>query len=74
VRARFDSRQDADLGALFSFQRLNERLPPRFGYYVGYLAAREVRRTHSLQEMAHMGLPDARRAVEAALAALATCA
>lgn len=73
VRARLESHEGADFGALFSFQRLNERLPPRFGYYVGYLVAREVRRTHSLRAIAHMQIPEARAAVDAGLAALAAC-
>lgn len=73
VRARLDSRDDADMGALFSFRRLNERLPPRFGYYVGYLAARELGRTHTLQQLADMNHAQVRPALEAALARLATC-
>jgi hypothetical protein len=73
VRARLDSTTDADDGALFSFDRLNAHLPPRFGYYIGYRVAQEARRTHSLQEIAHMNQTQARAAVEAGLAALATC-
>lgn len=48
VQARLDSRDDADYGALFSNRRLSETLPPRFGYYVGYLVAREARRSPRL--------------------------
>jgi hypothetical protein len=73
ARARLDSREESDLRALFSFQRLNERLPPRFGYYIGYLAAREAGRTRSVQELARLSQADVRPVLEAALAALATC-
>jgi hypothetical protein len=73
VRARLNSRARDDLQALFSFSRLNERLPPRFGYYIGYLVAREAGRTQSLQQLAQLGRQDVRRAVDAALASLATC-
>lgn len=73
VRSRLDSREGSDMSALFSFQRLNERLPPRFGYYVGYLAARELGRTHSLQQLADMNHSELRPALESALARLATC-
>lgn len=73
VRAKLNSREGDDWGALFSSDRLNEHLPPRFGYYVGLLAAREVRRTHTLQEIAHMPASEVRPLLEEALAALATC-
>jgi hypothetical protein len=73
VRARMESREKADLRALFSFDRLNERLPPRFGYYVGYLAAREAGRTHSIQELARLDNEQARPVLDAALASLADC-
>lgn len=73
VRARLDSDAAGDLSALFSFSRLNERLPPRFGYYVGYLVAREAGRRHSVQELAHLDAGAARPVVEAALARLARC-
>lgn len=73
IRAKLESNSGDDWGALFSSERLNERLPPRFGYYVGYLAAREVRRTHTLQEIAHMPASEVRPLLEEALAALATC-
>jgi hypothetical protein len=74
MRAHLDSEDDAHRNALFSFGRLNERLPPRFGYYVGYLAAREARKKHSLLELARVPLSDGRRALEQSLAGLANCA
>lgn len=74
VRERLDSSAPGDTGALFSSQRLNERLPPRFGYYVGYLVAREAGRRHTLQELARMDQAAARPVIEASLARLARCA
>lgn len=72
VRARLDSEEAADFNALFGFERFSERLPPRFGYFVGYLAARET--GMSPREMAHLSAEQARPALEAALARLADCA
>lgn len=73
VRTRLDSTSDSDRNALFSFARLNERLPPRFGYYIGYLVARDAGRQHSLQELAHMDQDTVRPLIEASLARLAHC-
>jgi hypothetical protein len=71
--ARLDSADDADIGALFSFERLNETLPPRFGYYVGYLVAAEAGKTRSLQQLAKLRPDEARSLVEAYLRGLETC-
>ncbi|HEY9553442.1 hypothetical protein [Allosphingosinicella sp.] len=71
--ARLDSTQDADMQALFSFERLNETLPPRFGYYVGYLVAAEAGKTRSLQQLATLGHDEVRPLVEARLRGLETC-
>lgn len=74
VRARLESDDDDDISALFSFERLNERLPPRFGYYVGFLVAQEAGRTRSLQELSRLDHAEARAAVDAALSVMADCA
>src|SRR3546814_13408936 len=71
--ARLDSTQDADMQALFSFERLNETLPPRFGYYVGYLVAAEAGKTRSLQHLATLGHDEVRPLVEARLRGLKPC-
>lgn len=71
--SRLDSTSDADGNAMFSSSRLNDHLPPRFGYYVGYLVASEAGRTHSLAELARMRPAQARPLVEAALHHLADC-
>jgi hypothetical protein len=73
VRARLDSTSQDDAGKLLSFARFNERLPPRFGYYVGYLIARQAARGRSLTAIAHLDVNAARPVMEEALAQLATC-
>lgn len=66
--------QDGRLNqALFSSGRLNERLPGRFGYYVGYLVAAEAGRSRSLVELANLPNEAVRPLVEASLRALETC-
>jgi hypothetical protein len=74
VRARLDSAERGDYAPLFMGQASLDGLPPRFAYYVGYLVAREAARTRSLRELAQLRTADARPIVDAALAALATCA
>lgn len=59
--------------ALFSSGRLNERLPPRFGYYLGYLIAAEAGKTRSLQQLAALSAEEARPVVEESLRGLAAC-
>lgn len=73
VVAQLDSRDEKVMGALFSSGRLSPELPPRFGYYVGYLAAGELGRTRSLKQLAAMKPAQVRPALEAALRRLATC-
>ncbi|WP_429912205.1 hypothetical protein [Glycocaulis sp.] len=73
VGERFDSHASEDHGALFSNNRLNERLPPRFGYYVGKLVAREAAREMPLADLAKLTVDEARPVVERALGRLAEC-
>lgn len=75
VRARFDMDTDTDAPGFFrgGEQPAAAELPPRFAYFVGYLAAREAGRTHSLNELAHLTPEQARPVVDAALRALADC-
>jgi len=73
VRARLGSDGRDDYAPLFLGLASLEGLPPRFGYYVGYLVAREAGRTRSLPELGHMRAAEARPVVEAALAGLANC-
>ena len=73
VRAHLDSGERADRQALFSFRRMNERLPPRFGYYVGYLVAAQLGRTRSLRQLAELPPSQVRPLIEAALRSLSAC-
>jgi hypothetical protein len=73
VVAQLDSQDEKVMGALFSDGRIRPELPPRFGYYVGYLAAGEMGRSHSLKQLAAMKPAQVRPALEAALRRLATC-
>jgi len=74
VVARLDSAADADMQALFSFRRMSPELPPRFGYYVGYLAAVEAGKHHSLDELAKLDNAAVRPLLERSLRSLADCA
>jgi hypothetical protein len=67
VVANLDSRDETVARALFSDGRLNPDLPPRFGYYVGYLAAGELARTRSLKSLARMTPAQVRPELETAL-------
>ena len=73
VVARLDSADPTAAEALFSFRRLGPGLPPRFGYYVGYLAAAEMGRTRSPQQLARMPATQVRVELEKALRGLAVC-
>jgi hypothetical protein len=73
VRALLHSESNEDMGALLRGNRNLEGLPPRVGYYIGYLAAREAGRTRSPQELAHLSVAEAGPIMEAALASLAEC-
>ncbi|MFO1311383.1 MAG: hypothetical protein U1F41_04890 [Burkholderiales bacterium] len=73
VRARLDSKAPEDYAPLFTGRRALDGLPPRFAYYVGYLAAREAGRTRSMAELARLSAEDARPVLDAALASLADC-
>ena len=75
IARRLDSTDDHDRAAILSAgdARLTPRLPARFGYYVGYLAAREAARTHALSDLAHLSGPAARRTLEQSLASLVSC-
>jgi len=73
VARLLDSKDGGDYASLFSSGAVLEGLPPRGGYYVGYLVAQEAARHRSLRELAHLGNPAARKVVNAALARLATC-
>ncbi len=70
---KLDSRDGRDFSAMFSSARLGPNLPPRFGYYVGYLVARELGRTTSLENLARLHGSTLRSLIEATLTGLANC-
>jgi hypothetical protein len=73
IRARLDSAVEQDYEAFFTGSSSFEDLPPRSGYYIGYLALKQAGKSHSLSALAHFNHEQARPVLEAALAGLATC-
>lgn len=73
TRAMLSSSRSEDLEALFSFRRLNDAIPPRAGYYIGYLVAQRAGIDHSLTELAQMSATAARPVLQHAVDALAKC-
>jgi hypothetical protein len=73
IRARLDSTVQQDYAAFFFGNSSFEDLPPRAGYYIGYLAMKQLGASHSLSALAHLTQQQARSALEAALAGLAAC-
>jgi hypothetical protein len=71
VLQRLESEEDNK--TMFSSRRLNERLPGRFGYYVGYLVAAEAGKKRSLVELARLPDETVRPLVEATLRAMESC-
>ena len=73
VASRLDSDRAEDIDALFSFRRLDERVPPRAGYYIGMLVAQQAGTRQSLSELAQLDATAVRRTVQQSLDALAKC-
>jgi hypothetical protein len=73
IRARLDSTDQQDYASFFYGNSRFEDLPSRSGYYLGYLAAREAGRGHSVNTLAHFNQAQARAALLSALDGLATC-
>lgn len=73
VLAKLDSSEDQDISALFSFERLSPALPPRAGYYIGYLAARKLGATRPIIELARLSSEEVRSLLEQALDELQKC-
>lgn len=73
IAKALDSEDDRLNKALFSSNRLNPRLPGRFGYYLGYLVAAEAAKGRSLVELADLPNAEVRPLVESSLDALASC-
>ena len=60
VRRLLDSTRDQDYSALFLGDWQLPGLPSRMGYYIGYLVASDIGRTHDLRAMARMSFVEAR--------------
>ena len=75
VRARLDSTDPKDYAPLFlgSGEALSAELPVRFGYYVGYLVAKDLGRTRSLRQLAALRNEKVKTLVMASLDRMATC-
>jgi hypothetical protein len=75
VVKRLNSEDEADYKPLFNAggSGLTADLPPRFAYYVGFLVAQDLGRTHSLKQLAAMGQQEVRPLLEQSLRRMATC-
>ena len=73
VQELLDSKAQQDYANFFNGDKTAENRPPRSGYYLGYLALKQLGTTRSLRELAHLNQQQARPALESALAALAHC-
>lgn len=73
VMPLLESKGGASYASLFSNGPALGQLPPRVGYFVGYLVAQEAARDRSLMTLAHLKNADAHRVVKTAMARLAQC-
>ncbi len=73
VLERLDSTSADDNRALFSSGKISDALPPRAGYYIGYMIADDIGMTHSLPELAAMPAEQVRPLIEASLRSMVTC-
>ncbi|MRD47424.1 hypothetical protein GHT07_09055 [Caenimonas koreensis DSM 17982] len=67
MRQLLDSRDKKDYQRYFTGARENGEPPQRAGYYVGYLIASKLGKTHTLQELAKMPFAQVRVKIEKAL-------
>jgi hypothetical protein len=77
LAARLDAVDPAFVGEYFEYGDATAKargVPWRAGYYVGYLVARDLARSHSLFALAHLEGEPLRRAIGESLARLATSA
>jgi hypothetical protein len=73
VASRLTSTDGADYAGLFSNGPPIAKLPPRVGYYVGYLVATEAARNRSITQLAHLDNEAARDLLTVTFARLADC-
>ena len=68
---KFDSTQETDAKIWFNDMRSQDPVvPPRGGYQLGVLVARELAKRYSIQTMAHWPQAEAKPKIQAALAAI----
>jgi hypothetical protein len=74
VRALLVSAEPKDYAPLFlGGKAFSAELPARFGYYVGYLVAKDLGRTRSLRQLAALRNEEVKTLVMASLDRMATC-
>lgn len=73
VRRSLDAKDDATMTRLFDGGSTAGPFPARFGYYVGYRIVERIGRDMTLDQMAKLPMPDVRRRLDAAVAAMAHC-
>lgn len=66
-----ESQDEAVMGALFSFSQDETGLPPRRGYYLGFLVATELAKGRTLTELARMPMSEGRPLIAEAVKTLA---
>lgn len=71
IKASLDSTDQHDYAQFFQGQSHADGLPPRAGYYLGYLVVQEAARTRSLEQLAHLPHDEVRSVIDAALRTLA---
>jgi hypothetical protein len=73
VTRLLDSTRDEDYSALFLGDGQLPGFPSRMGYYIGYLVASDIARTHDLHAMARMSFVEARPLIDESLQRMAVC-
>ncbi|TFI58081.1 hypothetical protein E2493_11815 [Sphingomonas parva] len=73
IVAQLDSTSDEDIRPLFMGRASGGPLPPRYGYYVGYLVAAEIGKDRPLKTLAAMPANEVRPLIEASLRRLGGC-
>ena len=73
VRERLDSEKPDDYAPLFYGNKNVPGLPPRMGYYVGYLVVSDAAKTRSLKQLAAMKPTEVKPLVASTLTRMADC-
>ena len=73
VRERLESDKPDDYAPLFYGNRKLDGFPARMGYYIGYIVAQDIGRTHDLKEMAAMTPDEVRPLIVQSLDSMASC-